>query len=132
MLLIGSKRFYAHTLNSEHAQPKRCTVKRIYKSTYYINSMRNLHNFIEDNHWLEALHLLLEWEKWEIKDSDYRNHRRFTLRCISKDLIPVSVRLKSTSNSRSRRAKEIIYCTEKHLLQDRIKCINDILYKNVY
>ena len=68
--------------------------------------MRNLHKFIEHNYGLEALHLLLEWEKLEIKDSDYRNHRSFTLRYISKDLIAVSARLKSRSNSRSRRAKE--------------------------
>ena len=85
--------------------------------------MRNLHKFIEENHRLEALHLLQELERWEIKDSNYKNHRRFRLRCISKNLIPVSVRLKSTSSSRSRRAREIIHM----LLQDRIKCINGIL-----
>ena len=53
---------------------------------------------------LEALQALQEWEKWVIKDSDYKNHRRFTLRCINKGIIQVSIRLKSTSNSRSRRA----------------------------
>ena len=78
--------------------------------------MRNLHKFIEDSHRLEALHLLWEWKKWEIEDS--------------KDLIPVNVKQKSTSNSRNRRAKEIIHRTEKQLLQDRIKCINGILCKN--
>ena len=57
--------------------------------------MRNLHKFIEDNYGLEALCLLQKWEKLEIKDSDYRHHMRFTLRCISKDLIPVSIGLKS-------------------------------------
>ena len=41
---------------------------------------------------------LKPWERLEVKDSDYRNHPRFTLRCISKDLIPASVRLKLTSN----------------------------------
>ena len=40
--------------------------------------------------------LLQEWESLQIKDSDYKNHHRFTLRCLSKDLIPVSVTLKST------------------------------------
>ena len=90
--------------------------------------MRNLYKFIEENRGLEALHVVQEWEKWEIKDSDYKNHRRFTLRCISKDLIPVSVRLKSKSSSRSRRAIEIIHKAEKQLLQDRIKCINYILH----
>ena len=75
--------------------------------------MRNLHKFIEDNYGLEALYILWEWEQWEIMDSDYKNHSRF----ISKDLIPVSVRLKlQSSSSRSRRAKEIIHQTEKTVI----------------
>ena len=36
--------------------------------------MRNLHKFIEDNHVLEALPLLQEWGKCEIKDSDDKKH----------------------------------------------------------
>ena len=82
----------------------------------YINRMRNLHNFIEEKHGKESLHLLWEWVSLKIKDSDYRNHQRFTLRCISKDLIPVSVRLESTINGR--RAKQIIHREERQLLQD--------------
>ena len=50
--------------------------------------------------------------KWEVKDSNNRDHRMLILRCVSKDLVPVSVRLKSTSNSRSRRVKEIIHQAE--------------------
>ena len=91
--------------------------------------MKNLHKFTEDNHGIEALCLLWEWEKWEIMDSDYMNHQRLTLRCISKDLISVSVRLRSTNNSRSRRAKKIIHRVEKQLLQDRVKGINGILHE---
>ena len=52
------------------------------------------------------------------------------LRCISEDLIPVSVRLMSTSNSGSRRAKDIIHRTERQLLQDRVKGINGILHEH--
>ena len=92
--------------------------------------MRNLHKFIEDNYGLEALHLMQDCEKWEIKDSDYRNHRRFTSRYISKDLISVGTRLKFTSNSRGRRVKKIIHRVEKQLLQDRMKCVNGILCEN--
>ena len=73
--------------------------------------------------------ILWEWESLEIKDSDYRNHLRFTFRCLSKDLIPVSVRLKSTVNTR--RSKQIIYKAERQLLQDRVKEINDILWDNL-
>ena len=76
---------------------------------------------------MKSLQLLQEWQKWVIQDSNYKSHRRFTLRCISKDLIPVSVRLKSTSNSRSRKAREIICRAEKQLLQDRMNRINGIL-----
>ena len=86
-----------------------------------------MHKFIKENHGLEVLQLLSEWQKWVIKDSDNASHRRSTLRCISKYLIPVSVRLKSTSSSRSRSAKEIIHRAEKQLLWDRVKCINGIL-----
>ena len=43
---------------------------------------------------------------WKLRMVIRGNHQRFTLICISKDLIPVSVRLKSTSNSSSRRAKK--------------------------
>ena len=56
---------------------------------------------MEEKHGKESMHLLLGWVSLQIKDSDFRNHHRFTLRCLSKDLIPVSVRLKSTINTRS-------------------------------
>ena len=92
--------------------------------------MRNLHKFIEENHGLEALQALHEWEMRVIKDSDYRNHRRFTFRCTSKGIILVSVRLKSTSNNRRRTDREIIYRVEKQLLQDMVKCISGILCDN--
>ena len=64
----------------------------------------------------------------EINDCDYRNHWRFTLRCIRKDLIPVNVRLKSTINNG--RMKQTINRAERQLLQDRIKGINGILQDN--
>ena len=80
--------------------------------------MRNLHKFIEEKHGKESLHLLWDLESLEIKDSAYSNHWKFTLKCTSKDLIPVSARLKSTINSR--KAKEIIHRAESQLLQDRV------------
>ena len=83
---------------------------------------------MEEKHGKESLHILQEWENLEIKDSDYRNHQRFTFRCISKDLIPVNVRLKSTINSR--RAKQIIHRAERLLLQDGVRVINGILWDN--
>ena len=76
--------------------------------------MRNLCNFIEEKHGKESLCLLWEWESLDVKDSDYKNHCGFTLGCLSKDLIPVSFRLKSTINTR--RAKQIIHKAERQLL----------------
>ena len=88
--------------------------------------MRNLHNFIEKKHGKESLHLLQEWESLEIKDNDYKNQYRFTLRCHSKYLVPVSVKHKSTI--KTRRAKQIIYKAGRQLLQDRVEAINNILW----
>ena len=86
--------------------------------------MRNPHNYIQQNHGLEALQFLQEWEKCVIKDSNYRSHRRFTLRCISKGMVPVSDKLRSTNSKISYGARKIIQKAEKQLLKDRVKCIN--------
>ena len=90
--------------------------------------MRNPHNLIEEKHGKEFLCLLWEWESLEIKDSDYKNHQRFTFRCISKDLLLVSIRLKSTI--KSRRVKQIVHGAERQLLQDRGKGIKGIIQDN--
>ena len=60
-----------------------------------------------------------------MRASDYKNHRIFTLRYIHKDLIPVSIKLKSTL--KTERAKKIVRKAEKDLLQARAKAINSIL-----
>ena len=83
---------------------------------------------MKEKHGKESLCILQEWESLEIKDSDYRNHHRFTFRCLSKDLIPVSVGLKFTINTR--RAKQIIHKAERQILQDRVKAIYSILQDN--
>ena len=56
---------------------------------------------------------------------DYKYHRIFTLRCLHKELIPVSIKLKSTL--KTEKARKIIRKAEKDLLQARIKAINSIL-----
>ena len=50
------------------------------------------------------------------------------LRCLHNDLVPVSIKLKSTL--RSERAKKILRSAEKQLLQTRLKSINNILDNN--
>ena len=66
-----------------------------------------------------------EWERFRLRASDYKNHRIFTLRCLHKDLVPVSIKLKSTLTAS--KARQIIRKAEKDLLQARVKAINNIL-----
>ena len=75
--------------------------------------------------WLEAWHLFRDWGRLWLRASDYKNHRIFTLRCLHKDLVPVSIKLKSTL--KRERAKKIVRKAEKDLIQARIKAINSIL-----
>ena len=56
---------------------------------------------------------------------DFKNHRRFTLRCLDNNIIPVSVRLKS--NIRTPRAINIIKKKERALLNERIRTINSTI-----
>ena len=87
--------------------------------------MTNLHQIILQEYGLEAWHLFRDWERLQLRASDYRNHRIFTLRCLHKDLVPVSIKLKSTL--KTERAKKIVRKAEKDLIQARIKAINSIL-----
>ena len=66
-----------------------------------------------------------DWERPQLRASDYRNHRIFMLRCLHRELIPVSIKLKSTL--KTEKAKKIIRKAEKDLLQAKIKVINSIL-----
>ena len=74
---------------------------------------------------IEARYLFREWERLRLRSSDYRNHRIFSLRCIHNELIPVSIKLKSTLDTP--KARQIIRKAEKDLLQARVKAINNIL-----
>ena len=76
---------------------------------------------------MEVLWLFREWERLQLRDCDYKNYRIFTLRCIHKKLVPVSIRLKTTLRTK---ARKIIRTAEKQLLQARIKSINSILDNN--
>ena len=69
--------------------------------------------------------LFREWERLRLRSSDYKNHRIFSLRCIHKELIPDSIKLKSTLDTP--KARQIIRKAEKDLLQARVKAINNIL-----
>ena len=87
--------------------------------------MRNLHQIILQEYGIEAWHLFSNWERLQLREIDYKNHRIFTLRCLYRELVPVSLKLKSTLNTTT--AKKIIRKVEKELIQARIKSINNIL-----
>ena len=100
------------------------------ESTNYLTIQQNEKStkIILEEYGIEALHLLRDWEKLQIRDYNYRNHRIFTLRCINKGHIPVSVRLKTTI--RREKARKIIRQAEGDLLQARVKSINSFLGYN--
>ena len=87
--------------------------------------MRNLHQILLQEYGVEAWCLFRDWERLQLRASDYKNHRIFTLRCLHKDLIPVSIKIKSTL--KTVKARQIIRKGEKDLLQARLKAINNIL-----
>ena len=73
----------------------------------------------------ESIFLLQQWEKLEKKMANYRNHLRFTIKCLKNEVIPVSVRLKT--NVKTLRGIQIIRKAEKQLLNEQIRSINNIL-----
>ena len=87
--------------------------------------MRNLHQLLLQEDGIEAQCLFRLWEKLQLRAFKYKNHRIFTLRCIHNDLVPSSIKLKSTL--KSTRANKILRKAEKDLLQARVKSINYIL-----
>ena len=74
------------------------------------------------------LRLLRDWKRLQFRQCNYKNHRIFTLRCLHNDLVPVSIKLKSTL--KSERAKKILRTAEQQLLQTRLKSINSLLDNN--
>ena len=90
--------------------------------------MRNLHKFILENYRIGLLRLLTDWEKFQLRQCNFKNHRIFTLRCIHSEIVLVSIRLKSTL--KSERAKKLLRTAEKQLLQTRLKSINSLLDNN--
>ena len=78
----------------------------------------------------ESVFLLRQWEKIEKKMVDFRNHIRFSLRCLKRDVIPVSIRLKT--NIKTIRGLEIIRKTERKLLNEHIRSINNSLELYMY
>ena len=82
-------------------------------------------SFMKQEYGQESIFLLWQWEKLEKKMANYRNHLRFTIKCLKNEAIPVSVRLKT--NVKTFKGLHIIRKAEKQLLNEQIRSINNIL-----
>ena len=60
-----------------------------------------------------------------MKTADFKNHRRFSLRCLSNNIILVSVKLKS--NVKTPRGRYLVKKAEKALLNERVRPINNTI-----
>ena len=88
-------------------------------------SMRNIHTHLRSEYGIESVRILRRWERIECKMADFKNHRRFSLRCLSEDVILVSINLRS--NIRTPKGQYIIRRAEKALLNERIRSINNTI-----
>ena len=59
----------------------------------------------------------------EMKMANFKNHRRFTLRCLSQGLVPVSIKLKT--NVKTPKGTYIVRKAEKMLMNERVRAINN-------
>ena len=89
--------------------------------------MINLHKNIKEKYGIEALQQLQLWERNVFRASNYRNHRIFTLKCISQKLTLVSIKLKPSDNKISTSARKIIEKAERQLMQDWVRGIYRII-----
>ena len=87
--------------------------------------MRNLHNILEKEFGRESVAIFRNWEQHVKTLANFKNHRRFTLRCISQKITPVSLRLKR--NIPTDRGRKIIEKAEKQLLEERVRQINNTI-----
>ena len=84
--------------------------------------MRSLLVLIKTEFGVESVAILRKWEQLEKKIANFKNHRRFTLRCISQKITP---KLKLKSNIKTPRGKRILYRAEKQLADEHIRSINN-------
>ena len=59
--------------------------------------------------------------------AEFKNHRRFTLRCLSKGLIPVSIKLKTKVHTP--KGNGILRKAERMLMNERVRNINNTIEK---
>ncbi|KAI8487847.1 hypothetical protein Bbelb_342950 [Branchiostoma belcheri] len=84
--------------------------------------MSNLHRRILDHYGKFCLSSVRDLEKTSRKIADFRNHLRFSLRCLKVSITPTSLRLKTSI--RGFNANKIIFNAERKLLNERVRQIN--------
>ena len=87
--------------------------------------MRNLHSYISTEYNGESRELFCCLERIQLKMVDFQNHRRFTLRCLGEEVVPVSIKLKS--QIKTPKGLQIIKKAEIALINERVKSINNTL-----
>ena len=87
--------------------------------------MRSIHVHIKQEYGQESVTTSREWEKLEMKMAEFKYHRRFTLRCLSKGLVTVSIKLKNTV--KTPKGIYIVRKAERMLMNERIRSINNMI-----
>ena len=87
--------------------------------------MRNLHSHITTEYDGESRELFRCLERIQLKMADFQNHRRFTLRCLDEEVIPVSIKLKS--QVKTPKGLQIIRKAEIALINKRVRAINNTI-----
>ena len=87
--------------------------------------MRNINAKLISEYGQESVRFLRQWEKLEMKMAYFQNHRRFTLRCLSKGITPVSIKLKTTV--KTPKGIYIVRKAERMLMNERIRLINNTI-----
>ena len=91
--------------------------------------MISLQRNIKEQYGIEALKQLRLLERSVLRTCNYKNYRKFTLKCISHSLTLVSIKLRPTRSKLriNASARKIIEKAERQLLQDRVQCINKVI-----
>ena len=90
------------------------------------NKVSNLFSFLRDKYGGDNVELLRYWDITVKKMVDYRNHRRFTLRCIKLGITPASCWIRNPL--KIWKSYHIIHKAKKLLLYEIKRNINKILY----
>ena len=81
-----------------------------------LNKVSSLFNYLKHKYGEDSIRLLRKWEFIVKKMVNKRNHRRYTLRCIKVDIIPVSCKIRNPLNPKTFKRCQIKHKVGKQLL----------------